>query len=654
MDPSNKKGRRIRFNFYWLYALIAIAFIALNFWDFDTTPTITWVELREKLRNNEVERIVVENKEVAYIYLKQASEDKAKAQAPATVVQMEISTPENFERKIEKLREYNFGIEEVPIRYVTRRAWGWEIFSWLIPFAFLVFLWFFMLRRMGSGGGGNIFSIGKSKATIVEKDSDAPKVTFADVAGIDESKQEVMEVVDFLKNHEKYTRLGGRIPSGVLLVGPPGTGKTLLAKATAGEAGVPFLSLSGSDFVEMFVGVGASRVRDLFRQAKEKAPCIIFIDELDAIGRARGRSVIHGGNDERENTLNQLLVEMDGFSTNTGVIVMAATNRPDILDPALLRPGRFDRQIIVDRPDIKGREAIFRVHLRKSKIADDVDPHQLALQTPGFVGADIANVCNEAALIAARKGKDIIEMEDFQDAIERVVGGLERKKVILPKEKKIVAYHESGHAITGWFLPHASPLIKVSIIPRGFSALGYAQYLPQDRHLYTQRELEDHVAVALGGRAAEEIVFGEVSTGAQNDLERITKLAYDIIALYGMNPKIGHVSFHAPQAEWSAFQRPYSERTAELIDEEVRQFIDRQYERVKQLLREKRDLLEKLATLLYEKEVLYKEDLEKILGKRPVEEKANAAPTEKDKAASDAASQDASPSSTEPSPAEAV
>ncbi len=617
-DQPNKRGRRIRFNFYWLYGLIALTFIALNFWTFDSTPTITWMELREKLKNNEVERIVVENKETAYIYLKQEGEtDKAASASPA--VRMQISTPENFERKMEKMREENPQIDEIPIQYVTRRSWGWEIISWIIPFAFLLFIWMFMLRRMGGGGGANIFSIGKSKVTVVDKDSSPPSVTFADVAGIDESKREVMEVVDFLKNHEKYTRLGGRIPSGVLLVGPPGTGKTLLAKATAGEAGVPFLSLSGSDFVEMFVGVGASRVRDLFRQAKEKAPCIIFIDELDAIGRARGRTALQGGNDERENTLNQLLVEMDGFSTNTGVIVMAATNRPDILDPALLRPGRFDRQITVDRPDIKGREAIFRVHLRKKKIADDVDPHQLATQTPGFVGADIANVCNEAALIAARKGKDVIEMEDFQDAIDRVIGGLERKKVILPKEKKIVAYHEAGHAIAGWFLPHALPLIKVSIIPRGIAALGYAQYLPQDRHLYTQRELEDQVAVALGGRAAEEIIFGEVSTGAQNDLERITRIAYDLIALYGMNPKVGHVSFRTPQAEWEAFQRPYSERTAEMIDEEVRKFIARQYERVKQLLLEKRALLEKLADRLREKEVLYKEDLNEILGERPEE-----------------------------------
>ncbi len=622
INPKDKKPdkRRIRINFYWIYGLIALAFIALNFWNVDSSRPITWIELREMLKQGKVDRIVVENKEIAYIYTipdPKTTNDPSQTTSSDPAFKMEISTPENFERKIEKLRESDNTIPEVPIRYITRRAWGWEIFSWILPIAFIVFLWIFMMRRMGGGPAGNIFSMGKNQAVVVDKDSDTVKVTFADVAGIDESKQEVMEIVDFLKNHEKYTRLGGRIPTGVLLVGPPGTGKTLLAKATAGEAGVPFLSLSGSDFVEMFVGVGASRVRDLFRQAKEKAPSIIFIDELDAIGRARGRTAIQGGNDERENTLNQLLVEMDGFSSSTGVIVMAATNRPDILDPALLRPGRFDRQITVDRPDIKGREAIFRVHLRKKKIAPDVDAHQLAIQTPGFVGADIANVCNEAALIAARNGKDVIEMEDFHDAIDRVIGGIERKKIIQPKEKEIVAYHESGHAIAGWFLPHAAPLVKVSIIPRGLAALGYAQYLPKDRHLYTHSELEDHVAVALAGRAAEEIVFGEVSTGAQNDLERITRIAYDMIALYGMNPRIGHVSFRTPQAEWEAFQRPYSEKTAQLIDEEVRRFVESQYQRVKQLLEEKRDLLEKLARRLHEKEVLSRNDLEAILGPSP-------------------------------------
>jgi cell division protease FtsH len=442
--------------------------------------------------------------------------------------------------------------------------------------------------------------------------------TFKDVAGLEEAKLEVMEIVDFLQNPKKYTNLGGKIPKGVLLVGPPGTGKTLLAKAVAGEAGVPFFSLSGSDFVEMFVGVGASRVRDLFKQAKEKAPCIIFIDEIDAIGRARGKNLMQGSNDERENTLNQLLAEMDGFGTDSGVIIMAATNRPDILDSALMRPGRFDRQITVDRPDLNGREEIFKVHLQPlTKLSTDVDAHKLAAQTPGFAGAEIANVCNEAALIAARHNKEAVDMQDFQDAIDRVIGGLEKKnKIISPEEKSIVAYHEAGHAIAGWYLPHADPLLKVSIVPRGVAALGYAQYLPKEQYLYRTEQLMDSMCMTLGGRIAEAIFFGKISTGAQNDLERITKLAYSMITIYGMNSKVGHVSFHDPQGEYG-YQRPYSEKTAELIDEEVRALIQKAYDITEALLTEKKAELELVAKALLEKEILFKSDLENLIGRRP-------------------------------------
>jgi cell division protease FtsH len=478
-----------------------------------------------------------------------------------------------------------------------------------------------MFRKMGggggAGGGASIFNIGRSKAQLFDKDTKVNK-TFKDVAGLEEAKLEVMEIVDFLQNPKKYTNLGGKIPKGVLLVGPPGTGKTLLAKAVAGEAGVPFFSLSGSDFVEMFVGVGASRVRDLFKQAKEKAPCIIFIDEIDAIGRARGKNLMQGSNDERENTLNQLLAEMDGFGTDSGVIIMAATNRPDILDSALMRPGRFDRQITVDRPDLNGREEIFKVHLLPlTKLSTDVDAHKLAAQTPGFAGAEIANVCNEAALIAARHNKEAVDMQDFQDAIDRVIGGLEKKnKIISPEEKSIVAYHEAGHAIAGWYLPHADPLLKVSIVPRGVAALGYAQYLPKEQYLYRTEQLMDSMCMTLGGRIAEAIFFGKISTGAQNDLERITKLAYSMITIYGMNSKVGHVSFHDPQGEYG-YQRPYSEKTAELIDEEVRALIQKAYDITEALLTEKKAELELVAKALLEKEILFKSDLETLIGRRP-------------------------------------
>ncbi len=492
----------------------------------------------------------------------------------------------------------------------------------IIMAVLLVAVWLFIMRRMsggaGGGPGGQIFNIGKSKATLFDKEAQV-SVTFNDVAGLEEAKQEVMEIVDFLKNPKKYTNLGGKIPKGALLIGAPGTGKTLLAKAVAGEAQVPFFSLSGSDFVEMFVGVGASRVRDLFRQAKDKAPCIIFIDEIDAIGRARGKNNIVGGNDERENTLNQLLVEMDGFGTDSGIIILAATNRPDVLDSALLRPGRFDRQVSIDKPDLVGREQIFKVHLKPVKLADGVDAKKLSAQTPGFAGAEIANVCNEAALIAARKNKEAVDMQDFQDAIDRVIGGLEKKnKIISPEEKRIVAYHEAGHAIAGWFLEHADPLVKVSIVPRGVAALGYAQYLPKEQFLYTTEQLIDGMCMTMGGRVAEDITFGKISTGAQNDLERITKLAYAMITIYGMNDKVGNVSFNDTQGEYQ-FNKPYSEKTSELIDQEVRNQITEVYGMTKKLLLDKRDGLIKLAEKLLEKEILFQSDLEEILGKRPFE-----------------------------------
>lgn len=481
-----------------------------------------------------------------------------------------------------------------------------------------------MMRKMGSGGGGaggpgGIFNIGKSKATLFDKGTRV-NITFNDVAGLDEAKVEVMEIVDFLKNPKKYTALGGKIPKGALLVGPPGTGKTLLAKAMAGEAQVPFFSMSGSDFVELFVGVGASRVRDLFKQAREKAPCIIFIDEIDAIGRARGKNAVMS-NDERESTLNQLLVEMDGFSGESGIIVLAATNRPDVLDTALLRPGRFDRQIEIDKPDLKGREHIFKVHLKPIKISQTLDIFKLAEQTPGFAGADIANVCNEAALIAARKGKDAVDMSDFQDAIDRVIGGLEKKnKIISPDEKKIIAYHEAGHAICGWFLEHAYPLLKVTIVPRGTAALGYAQYTPKEQYLYNTDQLTDQICMTLGGRASEDIFFNKISTGAQNDLQQITRTAYAMVTVYGMNDKVGNVSFYDPQQE-NAFTKPYSEETSKIIDQEVRKLIDNAFERTKKLLIEKKEEVRKLAEALLEKEVLFQTDVETLIGKRPFEEK---------------------------------
>lgn len=533
---------------------------------------------------------------------------------------VEVASAEKFATDFEELESKVPEGQRIGYNVKNEESWG----NWFSSFGFLIILFvlfWVMMRRMAgpSGPGGQIFNVGKSKAQLFDAENKV-KITFDNVAGLDEAKEEVQEIVEFLKTPGKFTKLGGKIPKGALLVGPPGTGKTLLAKAVAGEAGVPFFTLSGSDFVEMFVGVGAARVRDLFKQAKEKAPCIIFIDEIDAIGRSRGKGQMPGSNDERENTLNSLLVEMDGFGTDSGVIVLAATNRPDVLDSALLRAGRFDRQISIDKPDIVGREAIFKVHLEPIKTAEDIDPKKLAAQTPGFAGAEIANVCNEAALIAARRNKAAVDMQDFQDAVDRVIGGLEKKnKIISPEEKKIVAYHEAGHAVAGWFLEHADPLVKVSIVPRGVAALGYAQYLPKEQFLYQTEQLIDEMCMTLGGRAAEEIIFGKISTGALSDLERITKMAYSIVSIYGMNEKIGNVSFYDSKASEYRTTKPYSEKTSETIDEEVRKLIEFAYLRTKDLLTEKKPELEILAQELLEKEILFQMDLERLIGKRPFE-----------------------------------
>lgn len=635
-EKNNKKlnpksPQMPKFNFYWIYAIVLVAFIIIQFMPQNVALKTTKIEFINKmLMSHDVEKVVVINKERAEIYLKKEALKNQKYKELETRSSFlssevgphyyfEIGDVNSFETDLRNAQKDFPQNEQVPVEYVTQRNYLADIIGWLLPFILLIGLWMFIFRRMGGGAGGpgaQIFNIGKSKAQLFDKDTHV-KVTFKDVAGLDEAKVEVMEIVDFLKNPKKYTQLGGKIPKGALLVGPPGTGKTLLAKAVAGEAGVPFFSLSGSDFVEMFVGVGASRVRDLFKQAKEKAPCIIFIDEIDAVGRARGRTLVQGGNDERENTLNQLLTEMDGFSTDLGVIILAATNRPDILDPALLRPGRFDRQIAIDRPDLKGREEIFKVHLKPLKLASDVDPKKLATHTAGFAGADIANVCNEAALIAARKNKNQVDMQDFNDAIDRVIGGLEKKnKLISADEKQIIAYHESGHAIAGWFLEGVDPLVKVSIVPRGVAALGYAQYLPKDQYLYTTEQLKNMICMTLGGRVAEDIVFGKISTGAQNDLERVTKMAYGMVTVYGMSSKIGNLSFYDANQEYG-FTKPYSDKTAELIDIEVRNLIDECYQKTKQLLTEKRDKLEELAQLLLKKEILLQSDIEEVLGKRP-------------------------------------
>ncbi len=624
-----------KFSIYWIYAIIFAVLIGFQlFGPFSSNTTqVDQSYFQEMLKAGDVEKyVVVSNRNLVKIYIKKGSLTKyadklekgvVKANPEGPHMSFKIVSGDSFKDDMRKFLADNNITKDVGT-VETESDWFSKSLSFLLPILLFVGLWILLMRKMGGGAGGGagpggIFNIGKSKATLFDKGTKV-NITFADVAGLDEAKVEVMEIVDFLKSPKKYTALGGKIPKGALLVGPPGTGKTLLAKAMAGEAQVPFFSLSGSDFVEMFVGVGASRVRDLFKQAREKAPCIIFIDEIDAIGRARGKNVMMS-NDERESTLNQLLVEMDGFGTDAGIIVLAATNRPDVLDTALLRPGRFDRQISIDKPDVKGREAIFKVHLKPIKISEKLDVHKLAEQTPGFAGADIANVCNEAALIAARKGKEAVDMQDFQDAVDRVIGGLEKKnKIISPEEKKIIAYHEAGHAICGWYLEHAYPLLKVTIVPRGTAALGYAQYTPKEQYLYNTDQLKDQICMTLGGRASEDIFFGKISTGAQNDLQQITRTAYAMVTVYGMNDKVGNVSFYDPQQETS-FTKPYSEETSKLIDEEVRSLIETSYERTKNLLMEKREQVRILAEALLDKEVLFQSDVESLIGKRPFEEK---------------------------------
>lgn len=632
-DKSPKKGPK--FNIYWVYAFIGIALLAMNFIDLKNQPKeLTGFKQFQQdfLRTGDVDKLVVVNKKVVEIYIKKdrlidpkydaVNKNRFGQPNPGPHYQFSIGSVEGFQKELDKAQADVPLADQMNVSFQDRANWFDPLMQILLPILLLIGMWVLLMRKMGgpsggSGGPGGIFNIGKSKATLFDKGTRV-NITFNDVAGLDEAKVEVMEIVDFLKNPKKYTALGGKIPKGALLVGPPGTGKTLLAKAMAGEAQVPFFSMSGSDFVELFVGVGASRVRDLFKQAREKAPCIIFIDEIDAIGRARGKNVMMS-NDERENTLNQLLVEMDGFGTDSGIIILAATNRPDVLDSALLRPGRFDRQISIDKPDLAGREHIFDVHLKPIKTSPILDIKKLASMTPGFAGADIANVCNEAALIAARKGKTQVEMDDFNDAIDRVIGGLEKKnKIISPEEKEVIAYHEAGHAICGWYLEHANPLVKVTIVPRGVAALGYAQYLPKEQYLYNTEQLMDDICMTLGGRAVEDLVFGKVSTGAQNDLQVITRMAYAMVTVYGMNDKIGNVSFYDPNSD-QAFTKPYSEETSKMIDHEVRLLIDKAYQRTKQLLGDKMDNVRLLAGELLKKEVLYKDDLERLIGKRPYE-----------------------------------
>ena len=637
-NENNNKKPYPKFNIYWVYALIAIFFISLNFMNLGGSPKETsWQEFqRTMLKNQDVNKIVVINKEKAEVYLKDEALnnpayddlfDDGMFSVPkeGPHYYFTIGSLEMFEQRISDVQDNLPEGEYIQVQYETRKDILGEILTWLLPIFILVAIWLFIFRRIsrgagGSGGGSNIFNVGKSKAVLFDKEANV-KVDFNDVAGLDEAKVEVKEVVEFLKNPQKYTELGGKIPKGVLLVGPPGTGKTLLAKAVAGEASVPFFSISGSDFVEMFVGVGASRVRDLFKQAKEKAPCIIFIDEIDAIGRARGKNPSMGANDERENTLNQLLAEMDGFSNNIGIIIVAATNRADMLDKALLRAGRFDRQVHVDLPDLNERKEILKVHVKPIKIEENLDLEFLAKQTPGFSGADIANICNEAALIAARKEKKDVGKEDFLDAIDRVIAGLERRnKLITQSEKRAIAYHECGHAIVSWLLKHASPLVKVTIVPRG-KALGSAWYLPEERNLTTTEQLLDEMSAALGGRAAEQLIFNKISTGALNDLEKITKQAYAMVAYFGMSEKVGNLSFYdsTGQREFT-FTKPYSEKTAELIDNEVQEYVNKSYQRAYDILNKHREQLDQLAEMLLEKEIIFSDDLEKILGKQAIDD----------------------------------
>lgn len=608
---------------FWIFGVVLLLIGVVQFSDFTGTPkTIDWNDLKVMLQNREIERIVIINKERANIILtkdaynkekyKELKEHNLPVQGPHFYYN--VSSPEIFQTRLTSAQKDIPEDEQILFESDTQNNYLFDIIGWILPLVLFFGVWILLFRRMGSGSGG-IFSVGKSKAKMFDKDNPTKKITFNDVAGLKEAKQEVTEIVDFLKNPGKYTKLGGKIPKGALLVGPPGTGKTLLAKAVAGEADVPFFSMSGSDFVEMFVGVGASRVRDLFSQAKQKAPCIVFIDEIDAIGRARsGRSF--GSNDERESTLNQLLTEMDGFETNTGIIMIGATNRVEILDSALLRAGRFDRQIMIELPDLNERGEIFDVHLKGIKVQNDLDLGFLSKQTPGFSGADIANVCNEAALIAARHNKEVVEKQDFLDAIDRIIGGLEKKnKIITDGEKRTIAYHEAGHAAVSWLLENAQPLIKVTIVPRG-KALGAAWYLPEERQITTKEQMIDEMCALVGGRASEEVNFGRISTGALNDLERVTKYAYAMVSYYGMSSKLGNMSFFNSSQDEYNFQKPYSEKTAELIDNEVKALLDSVYERTKQLIIDNKEKLEQLANLLLDREVIFTEDVEKIFGKR--------------------------------------
>lgn len=649
----NPGGKKSKFSFYWIYAILALIFISFSFfsWNTGSPKEITWNRFVVFLEKNQVAKIEVVNKEKANVYIKPEllATDTAFAdflkpkgiggkQNDGPHYTFEILSSDNFESKLRAEEQHILTADTtgktvvekqeiikkftpVDIVPVTQKDWVGSILGWILLPLILIVIWIVMMRMMGGrgAGGSQIFNVGKSKAQLFDKNTSST-ITFNDVAGLEEAKVEIMEIVDFLKDPKKYTQLGGKIPKGALLVGPPGTGKTLLAKAVAGEAKVPFFSLSGSDFVEMFVGVGASRVRDLFKTAKEKAPCIVFIDEIDAIGRARGKNPMNGGNDERENTLNQLLTEMDGFSSNAGVIILAATNRADILDRALLRAGRFDRQIHVELPDLDERKAIFKVHMKSLSLTPEIDIDFLSRQTPGFSGADIANVCNESALIAARKNKKMIDKQDFLDAIDRIVGGLEkRSKIISQHEKEVIAFHEAGHAAVSWLVEFASPLVKVTIIPRG-KALGAAWYLPEERAITNEDQMLDEMCATLGGRASEDINFGKISTGALNDLERVTKQAYAMVVYYGLNKKIGNLSYYdsTGQQEY-ALTKPYSETTAEIIDQEVSIIVDKAYERAKQIISENKEKVSELAKLLLEKEVIFREDVEKVFGKRPFE-----------------------------------
>ena len=631
-DKKKTKDKKPKFSPYWIYGIVIAIFLGFQLFSSSyqdgnlTTPS----EFFKFLQDGDVEKVdIIKNTRVAKVYLTKDAQAKEvhKKSKPQTLIPSATKTPnyrfefgdlQNFENKLNDVTK-NLPTKPIVKFDTETNDWG-NLLMGILPFILLIGVWIFIMKRMSGGGaggaGGQIFNIGKSKAKLFDQNTEV-KTTFKDVAGLEGAKEEVQEIVDFLKFPEKYTSLGGKIPKGALLVGPPGTGKTLLAKAVAGEAKVPFFSLSGSDFVEMFVGVGASRVRDLFKQAKEKSPSIIFIDEIDAIGRARGKNAMSGSNDERENTLNQLLTEMDGFGTNTNVIVIAATNRADILDKALMRAGRFDRQIFVDLPDVRERKEIFEVHLRPLKKAEGLDLDFLSKQTPGFSGADIANVCNEAALIAARKGKKSVDKQDFLDAVDRIIGGLEKKnKIITPSEKKAVAFHEAGHATISWMLEHAAPLVKVTIVPRGRS-LGAAWYLPEERLIVRPEQMLDEMCAALGGRAAEKVIFNKISTGALSDLEKVTKQARAMVTVYGLSDKIGNLTYHdsSGQNEYG-FTKPYSEQTAELIDKEISNIIETQYQRAIKLLEEHKEKLTELAEVLLDKEVIFKDNLEKIFGKR--------------------------------------